>query len=148
MSCSCLVFLKYSLTRYGVAEAEGNICHRWRIYERVRGLTRLPAQFQDLQLTLNRHAPFNHSVGQIQLDRFSGLKKISLLGSHVYQPGDIISGLAWSTSKLNLVISRDTDSAQCVGQGTWGPPTAIDSSGLLRRVFALIRPPFFALLFS
>ena len=69
----------------------------------IRGLTRL-SQLQDLQLTLNRHAPFNRSVGQIQLDRLSGLKKISLLGNHIYKPSDIISGLAGLIAKSPHLI--------------------------------------------
>jgi hypothetical protein len=63
----------------------------------IRGLARLP-QLQDLQLILNRHAPFERpfeqSVGQMQLDRLSGLKKFSLSGNHVYHPRDIVSSLA------------------------------------------------------
>ena len=66
----------------------------------IRGLTRLP-QLQDLQLVLNRHAPFERSVGQIQLDLLSGpgLKKVSLSGNHIHRPRDIISSLAGLIAK-------------------------------------------------
>ena len=69
----------------------------------IRGLSRLP-QLQDLQITLNRHAPFERSVGQIQLDRLSGLKKFSLLGNHIHQPCDIISGLAGLIAKSPQLV--------------------------------------------
>ena len=69
----------------------------------IRGLARLP-QLQDLQLTLNRHTPFERSVGQIQLDRLSGLKKFSLLGNHIHQPCGIISGLAGLIAKSPQLV--------------------------------------------
>ena len=59
----------------------------------IRGLTRLP-QLQDLQLTLNRDALLESSVGNIQLDHLSKLKKISLSGCHVKSHRDIINCLA------------------------------------------------------
>ena len=69
----------------------------------IRGLTRLP-QLQDLQLILNRHAPFERSVGHIQLDCLSGLKKISLSGNHIHFPPDIISGLAGLVAKSPQLV--------------------------------------------
>ena len=69
----------------------------------IRGLARLP-QLQDLQLTLNRHTPFERSVGQIQLDRLSRLKKFSLLGNHIHQPCGIISGLAGLIAKSPQLV--------------------------------------------
>ena len=84
----------------------------------IKGLTRLP-HLEDLQLTLNRtnlpqlhdhrltssrHAQFDHSLGQIQLDHLSGLKKISLSGNHVHYPRDMISRLAGLIAKSPQLV--------------------------------------------
>ena len=67
----------------------------------IRGLTRLP-RLQDLQLTLNRVALLEHSVGQIQLDRLSGLKKFSLSGNNA-----LISGLAELIAKSPQLVDLE-----------------------------------------
>ena len=69
----------------------------------IRGLARLP-HLQDLQLTLNRDAPFEWLAGEIQLDCLSGLKKLSLSGNHVHRPRDIISGLAGLIAKSPQLV--------------------------------------------
>ena len=70
----------------------------------IRGLARLP-QLQDLQLTLNRDSPFEwSSVGEIQLDCLSGLKKLALSGNHFHRPRDIIGGLAGLIAKSPQLV--------------------------------------------
>ena len=78
-------------------------------------------KLQDLQLTLNRHVPikFERSVGQIQLDLLSGLKKISLWGNHVYQLHDIISGLTGLIAKSPQLVHLEIKLGHCgISQGT------------------------------
>ena len=72
----------------------------------IRGLTRLP-QLQDLQVILNRDTLFESSVGHIQSDRLSGLKKISLSGNHVDRPRDIINGLAGLIAKSPQLVQLE-----------------------------------------
>jgi hypothetical protein len=101
-------------------------------------LARLP-QLKNLQITLKRETLFECLVGNMQLDFLSGLKKIFLLGHHVDRPLDIICGLAGLIAKTPQVVhleatlswhfSKDSDTARCAEKITWGPPTAIDSSG-------------------
>ena len=69
----------------------------------IRGLARLP-QLQDLQLILNRNQIYECSVGDIQLDRLTGLKRISLSGNHIHHPPNIISGLAGLIAKSPQLV--------------------------------------------
>ena len=68
----------------------------------IQGLTKLP-QLQDLQLILNCDEE-SSSVGQIELDRLSGLKKFSISGNHVHRHRDVISGLAGLIAKSPQLV--------------------------------------------
>ena len=95
-----MLLLWYEITcRWAVQKHDPS----WTETAIIRGLTRLP-QFQDLQVILNRDALFESSVGHIQLDRLSGLKKISLSGNHVDRPRDIINGLAGLIAKSPQLV--------------------------------------------
>ena len=49
----------------------------------------------------------------IQLDRLSGLKKISLLGNHAHHPRDIISGLAGLIAKSHQLVHLEVKLGHC-----------------------------------
>jgi hypothetical protein len=79
----------------------------------IDSLTRL-SHLQDLQLILNRHAVFESSPGNLQLDHLSGLKKITLSGNHIHRPPGIVSGLAGLIAKSPQLVHLE------VKLGHWG----------------------------
>lgn len=69
----------------------------------IDGLTRLP-RLQNLQLIFNRHAVFERSPGNLQLDRLSGLKRFSLSGNYIHHPPGIVRGLAGLIAKSPQLV--------------------------------------------
>ena len=79
--------------------------HSWTDAAVIRGLTRLP-QLQDLQLIFNRDA---QSIGHIQVDRLSGLKKISISCNYVHRPRDIVSGLGGLVARSPQLVHLEVN---------------------------------------